>query len=82
MRTDRNRVPGFYWVRFEGEVIVAEYTDGAGCLEEVGGVEVGVKPHWHVPGSDVCYKDREVCELLSATLETKILASIERLVNR
>jgi hypothetical protein len=64
MRGDRNRAYGFYWVRFEGEVIVAEYTDGDGCLEEVGGREVAVKPHWHVPGSDVCYKAREVCELL------------------
>lgn len=60
MKADRKRAFGFYWVRFEGSVCVAEYLDGIGCSEE--------RPHWHVPGSDFCFKNREVCELLSPRL--------------
>ena len=56
MRPDRKRRPGFYWVRFEGEVVVAEYTLGRGCSDE--------RPHWHIPGSSACWRDREICELL------------------
>lgn len=63
MKGDRKRVPGFYWVRFEGEVIVAEWTDGSGCEGNDG------KPHWHIPGSDGCFYDREVCELLSGRIQ-------------
>ena len=62
MRADRNRKPGYYWVRFEGAVCVAEYTaTGRGCEPE--------GPHWHVPGSSVCWPDKDVCELLSAAVE-------------
>ena len=60
MKRDAKRLPGFYWVRFEGEIIVAEYTMGRGCSSE--------RPHWHIPGSDTCFYDREVCELLSPEL--------------
>lgn len=63
MKADRKRVPGFYWVRFEGEVIVAEWTDGTGCEGNDG------KRHWHIPGSDGCFYDREVCELLSGRIQ-------------
>ena len=62
MKADRKRKPGFYWVRFEGELVVAEYTDGLGCEGNDG------KKHWHIPGSDGCFFDREVCELLSDRL--------------
>ena len=56
MRHAPRRV-GFYWVRFEGVPIVAEFTDGRGCTEE--------RRHWHIPGSSECWRGREVCELLS-----------------
>ena len=55
MKADRKRASGFYWVRFEGELVVAEYTsDGLGCSPE--------GPHWHVPGC--CFLDSQICELL------------------
>lgn len=61
MKRDRKRLSGFYWVRFEGQVIVAEYTaDGLGCSPE--------GPHWHVPQSEGCHSDREIRELLSGKL--------------
>lgn len=64
MKADKKRKSGFYWVRFEGQVIVAEYTcDGLGCSPE--------GPHWHVPQADECFKDRQVCELLSERLELR-----------
>jgi hypothetical protein len=63
MTRDPGRQSGFYWVRFEGAEIVAEYTaDGVGCNPEG-------RPHWHVPGSDGCWRDNEVCELLSGRLQ-------------
>jgi hypothetical protein len=58
MKADAKRLTGFYWVRFEGEIVVAEYTHGRGCSDE--------RPHWHIPGSGECFKNNEVCELLSA----------------
>jgi hypothetical protein len=58
MRADSKRETGFYWVRFEGERIVAEYTF-AFCNH---------RPHWHVPGSKRCFLNGEVCELLSEKL--------------
>lgn len=57
MKADRERVTGFYWIRFEGQVVVAEYV--------VGGFKI---PRWYVPGSDLAYQDSEVCELLSDRL--------------
>jgi hypothetical protein len=58
MKRDRNRLSGFYWVRFEGKVIVDEYTaDGLGCSQEV--------PHWHVPLDEECFRDKEIGDLLS-----------------
>jgi hypothetical protein len=63
MRADGKRESGFYWVRFEGQIIVAEYTaDGLGCSP-------GEGPHWHVPLSDDCFSNQQVCELLSARLD-------------
>lgn len=62
MKADRNRKSGWYWIRFEGQVIVGEYTaDGCGCSPE--------GPHWHVPLADACFLDRQICELLSDRLE-------------
>jgi len=63
MNRDAKRKPGFYWVRFEGQVIVAEYTgfDALGCSHYY--------PHWHIPGSAACFADKEVCELLSSRLQ-------------
>ncbi len=54
MNVDEKRKPGFYWVRFEGEVQVAEWT------------RLG---SWVVTGSDRYFTDAEVCELLSGKLE-------------
>lgn len=59
MKVDREHKPGFYYVRFEGALIVAEYTNGAGCSEEY--------PHWHVPGSGDCHRDKD-CDLLGGPL--------------
>jgi len=79
VRSNPTRLPGFYWVRFEGEVVVAEYTDGRGC-EGSGG-----RKHWHIPGSESCFKDREVCELLSFRLEpheVKTVLEVARIKSR
>lgn len=63
MKADNKRASGFYWVRFEGQVIVAEYTsDGLGCSPE--------GPHWHVPQSDGCFLNGQVCELLYGPIPT------------
>jgi hypothetical protein len=60
MKDSRVRQSGFYWVRFEGKVVVAEYTSyGRGCYPG---------QHWHVPASSGCYGNSEVCELLSQRL--------------
>ena len=48
---------GFYWVRFEGELIIAERTTGRGCGPSTG--------HWHIPGMASCVADSQVCEVLS-----------------
>lgn len=61
MRADKERQPGFYWVRFEGKEIVAEW------------VKRRSPPYistncWLITGSKMAFKDREVCELLSARL--------------
>jgi len=61
MKRDAKRQRGFYWVRFEGEIVVAEYTDGRGCTDE--------RSHWHIPGSAACFRNKEVCELLSPRIE-------------
>lgn len=45
--------PGFYWIRFEGAVIVAEWRDR----------------RWWVGGAEFGYTDRMVCEILSDRLE-------------
>lgn len=60
MKRDRKRLPGFYWVRFEGEIIVAEYVNRRVCAPEI--------HHWHIPGSNRCFRDGEICELLSTKL--------------
>ena len=58
MTADSKRKYGFYWVRFKGRLIVAEYFgDG----------------YWHVPSSpdgdiEPWYHNRELGELLSARL--------------
>jgi hypothetical protein len=61
MKHDNKLKPGFYWVRFEGEVIVAERVK-----------RHATKPtqlHWHVSGSEICFDDKEVCELLGGPLK-------------
>ena len=60
MKADPKRKPGFYWVRFEGLVIVAEYAKAA---------RGGFRDRWIVPGSVTAFEDGEVCELLSERLE-------------
>jgi hypothetical protein len=60
MKRDASREPGFYWVRFEGEPVVAEFILGHRSRHDFS--------HWHVPGYDACVNDQEVCEALSAKL--------------
>lgn len=67
MKSDRHREAGFYWVRFQGEIIVAEFTDGKECIED--GLGNTTQPHWHIPGTSECWKNSDVCELLSGRLE-------------
>ena len=70
MKANRKRVPGFYWVRFEGYEIVAEYTTGAGCTDSSTRSGFAEWPHWHIPGTDGCFRDREICELLYGPIPT------------
>jgi hypothetical protein len=56
MRADKTREAGFYWVRFEGEIQVAEYVCGCPWLRN--------GHHWHVIGSASCFTNNMVCELL------------------
>lgn len=60
MQRDLDRQPGFYWVRFEGEPVVAEYTLGHRSKFDYS--------HWHIPSGQECYEDALVCELLSRKL--------------
>ncbi len=54
MKVDKKRKPGFYWVRFEGSIIVAEWSDGKRNPKG-----------WNIPGCATAFSDKEVCELLS-----------------
>ena len=61
MKSDKKRLSGFYWISFEDQIIVAEYTsDGLGCSPE--------GPHWHIPQSEACFLDRHIDGLLSGPL--------------
>ena len=60
MRADRKREPGFYWVRFGADIIIAEYS--------VMCVGCAAKRHWHVSGVNACFRDIAINELLSARL--------------
>lgn len=53
MKSDPQRKPGYYWVRFEGVVTIAEYK-GNGT--------------WEVCGDDRAWEDSEFCEILSDRL--------------
>ena len=71
MTRDQTRRDGFYWVRFEGEVVVAEYTGkGRGCTPE--------GPHWHIPGSSECFRDAQVCQMLSPRLNPPKTSEVTR----
>lgn len=59
---ERPNAAGFYWIRFEGEPIVAEL-----CYKRTNCALRGL--HWHIPGSPICMRSAEVCQLLSARLE-------------
>ena len=62
MRADKKRMSGFYWISFEGQDIVAEYTStGLGCSPE--------GAHWHVPQSEACFVDKQIDKLLSGRLQ-------------
>lgn len=67
MKANRKRLFGFYWVRFEGDLIVAEYSDGDGCTGSSG-------PHWHVPASPDCFYDREVSQLVAGPIPRPVPA--------
>ncbi len=65
MQRDQNHKPGFYWVRFEGDVQVME-------LQRTG--------LWRAAGSDQWYADSDICELLSERLRPPQSANaVERL---
>jgi hypothetical protein len=64
MKPDTKRPAGFYWIRFEGQVIVAEYSPARKCKACTLST-----PHWHVPGSATPFGDHQVCEILSKRLE-------------
>lgn len=72
IRIKRQRF-GFYWVRFEGTPIVAEYVNGRGCERSFHG---HIIKHWHIPGSGACFSDRDVCEQLSVQLRVPARARI------
>lgn len=60
----RNSAAGFYWIRFEGVPVVAEYLRRLhSCSAR------SARMHWHIPGSPYCTDSKEICELLSAKLE-------------
>jgi len=64
MKSDPKRQYGFYWVRFEGAITIGEY----GQYVTPEGLFMGcdtTEPHWHFANSIACWRDREVCELLS-----------------
>lgn len=63
MKADRYRRPGFYWVRFEGALCVAEYVKTCGSCPGPG------RGHWHFPGVESPFIDIEICELLSGRIE-------------
>lgn len=54
MNADPQRKPGFYWVRFEGNNQIAEWTDHGS---------------WIFCGCDLFFSDAEVCEIISGHLE-------------
>lgn len=58
MKIDPKRRTGFYWVRFEGLVMVGEW------LKDRKG------SYWQFTGCAERFVDHEVCELLSARLTT------------
>lgn len=60
MKVDRKRRAGFYWVRFEGLTVVAEWQ----AKDRYPGIPAG----WRMPGAAPRYEDSEVCELLSPRL--------------
>jgi hypothetical protein len=63
MRSDSGRKKGFYWVRYEGLPVVAEYIPKRLLL--VRGGCCGYKnAHWHVPAVDGATDDIDICEML------------------
>lgn len=70
MLPDPKRKPGFYWVRFEGEVQVAEYAERT----RAEGSKYKGKFAWYFCGLGYAVKDEEICELLSRRLTITTLA--------
>ena len=62
MKSNKKRRPGFYWVRFEGSITVAEWDGSA----------------WFFTNCLGGYLDYEVCERLSNRLEWKGLHGLVR----
>jgi len=66
MKPDAKRKRGFYWVRFEGAITIAEYVAsvrGTYSDWKFGGCSVD-GDHWHTCGSTACIQDSEICEML------------------
>ena len=71
MKADPARKSGFYWVRFEGEVQVAEYVARSRNISILPKCGCPLwAAHWHILNSHGIrfYRDSEVCELLSERL--------------
>ena len=62
MKRKRKLKPGFYWIMWEGRPIVAERVQNHEYKPPFGSVKVD---HWHTPGSNECYEDFEVREILA-----------------
>jgi hypothetical protein len=62
MRSNRKRKAGFYWIRFEGNDVVAEYRPPETVLSE------NWPGRWWIPCRASHVIDSEVCELLSDRL--------------
>ena len=70
MKSDSKRKPGFYWVRFEGVLVVAEYKRIPASYHHRNG-------YWLMPGVETMWLNSEVCELLSNRLVFLEAPSIE-----
>lgn len=67
MTADPNRSNGYYWIRFEGVGVPAEYVDfktstRGECRAE--DCDAGAQ-HWHIPGVRRAVGDADICHVMS-----------------